>query len=288
MAHRDQPARLNDLARLAHLSPFHFHRVFQAIVGETPADFSKRVRLDHALTLISRKGSRSLTQIALACGFTSSSDFSRAFKHRFGTPPRSFDLGAWRTTHRDALESLLPRTRRISRLPPRASTDDFAVTLESLPSRRVAYIRVDRPYQGRGVITACERLVAWASAHGFADGQWLGYQWENPEVTDLADCRYFVAVVLPAHHDDRSLAHLARGEVGLHRFPRITVAQITLDGTIDLELRALQWLYGSWLPRSRFVPDDHPCFESWIGLPFAHGTERFTLRIQLPVQPRRA
>ena len=28
---------------------------------------------------------------------------------------------------------------------------------------------------------------------GFADGQWLGYQWDNPEITPLEDCQYYVA-----------------------------------------------------------------------------------------------
>jgi AraC family transcriptional regulator len=65
----------------------------------------------------------------------------------------------------------------------------------------------------------------------------------------------------------------------------MTVAQLALRGGIDLELRALQWLYGSWLPRSGYVPDDHPCFEAWIGRPFAHGAEYFELFAQLPIQP---
>jgi AraC family transcriptional regulator len=61
------------------------------------------------------------------------------------------------------------------------------------------------------------------------------------------------------------------------------VAQVEVRGGIDLELRALQWLYGTWLPRSGYVPDDQPGFEAWIGRPFAHGTEHFELYAQLPI-----
>ena len=86
VGHLDEPLRLRDLSRVAMLSPFHFHRVFQALVGSTPADFVKRLRLEKALTLMSRTRSRSLTTIALGCGFSSSSDFSRCFKQRFGVP----------------------------------------------------------------------------------------------------------------------------------------------------------------------------------------------------------
>ena len=49
----------------------------------------------------------------------------------------------------------------------------------------------------------------------------------------------------------------------------MVVAQLEIRGGLDLEMRALKWLYGSWLPRSGYVPDDQPCFEAWIGRPFA-------------------
>lgn len=48
-----EPLRLRDLARVAMLSPFHFHRVFQSLVGSTPADFVQRVRLEKALAMLS-------------------------------------------------------------------------------------------------------------------------------------------------------------------------------------------------------------------------------------------
>ena len=57
-----------------------------------------------------------------------------------------------------------------------------------------------------------------------------------------------------------------------------------IRGGLDLELRALQWLFGTWLPKSGYVPDDNPCFEAWIGLPFAHGMEYFEIHAQLPVR----
>src|SRR6516162_11467594 len=75
--HLDEPLRLRNLARVAMLSPFHFHRVFQALIGSTPADFVQRLRLEKALGILSYPRPPSLTEIAMACGFASSSDFSR-------------------------------------------------------------------------------------------------------------------------------------------------------------------------------------------------------------------
>ena len=66
-------------------------------------------------------------------------------------------------------------------------------------------------------------------------------------------------------------------------FPAMRVARVLIRGGIDLEMRALDWLFGTWLPRSGYVPDEQPCFEAWVGRPFAHGFERFELAVHLPV-----
>lgn len=273
VAHLDRPVRLRTLARAAMLSPFHFHRVFQALTGETPADFSMRLRLDRALILMARPPRPTLTAVALGCGFASSSDFSRSFRRRFGVPPRQFDLDGWMAGNRESLEQLVRGQARLAQLPP-ASTD-FSVRLRDIPARQVAYIRVDKPYDG-GVAEAAARLLEWAQRHGVADNQWLGYQYDNPEITPLEKCRYYVAVEVDAFRPT--------GEIGRARFPATRVAEVPVRGGLDLELRVLQWLYGVWLPRSRYVPDDQPAFEAWIGRPFAHGMNHFELNAQLPVR----
>lgn len=277
--HLTEPLRLERMARAAGLSPFHFHRIFQALVGETPADFVKRLRLERALTMMAHGKESSLTDIALSCGFASSSDFSRSFKQRYGASPRAFDLKAWLASHASELEERTLGTaanQRLKRLPAHDNPDGFRVRIRDLPARTVAYIRVDDPYKDGAVVNAVERLVAWAERRGVADAQWLGYQWDNPEITPLEQCRYYVAV--------EADGFAPRGEIGRFRFPAMTVAEVEIRGTIDLELRALQWLYREWLPRSRYVPDDQPGFEAWIGRPFAHGFEHFEIHAQLPVR----
>jgi AraC family transcriptional regulator len=177
--HLHQPLRLRDLSRSAMLSPFHFHRVFQSLVGETPAEFVKRLRLERALGLMARSPAPSLTAIALACGFSSSSDFSRCFKQRFDVPPSAFDIKAWRKSRGEQLQAAVEQDvgrPHLERLPPRHNPDNFRVRIRDLPVRSVAYIRVTRPYQGDAVVSATRRLVAWAERQGLANGQWLGYQ----------------------------------------------------------------------------------------------------------------
>lgn len=273
-----QPMKLQDLAVVADLSPFHFHRVFQAMIGETPADFIKRLRLERSLHLMAHGKQKSLTAVALDCGFSCSSDFTRSFKKRYGVAPSKFDLKAWQTNHGNEISSATESSPfQLQRPLPRSNPDHFRVNIRKLPARTVAYIRVDDPYHGDAVVKAAERLVKWAEARQLADGQWLGYQFENPKVTALEDCRYFVAVEVEQRFEPTD-------EVGKYQFPEMLVAEVAMKGDIYREIRLFQWLYGSWLPRSKYVPADQPSFEVWNGRPFEHGLQHFELSIHLPIR----
>lgn len=298
MANLDSPLRLTAVAKAAHLSPFHFHRVFQMTVGETLADFVKRQRLDKALYLMTHTPRSSLTAIANRCGFASSSDFSRCFKQRFGASPSRFDIQSWRSSHAaelDAVVAAFSKTHRLRRLPTStlaANPDGFRVRVRDLPARTVAYVRARDPYKdgiGNSVMNAINTLTAWADKNALADAQWLGYQFEHPEITPLEQCVYHAAIVVPEHRlTPGGLKTIKgwRGEIGRFTFPPMVIAQIEMRGSIDLELRLFQWFYGTWLPKSGYVPDDHPSFEAFIGHPFAHGESHFELNAQFPVRRR--
>ena len=127
--HLAEPLPLEEVARVACFSPYHFHRIFRALVGETLHAFVKRVRLERALFLISRREGASLTDVAFACGFASSSDFARAFRAHYGVPPSVFDVDALRRARRDEMAAqLTPDARhRLTRLPAGENPDGFTV-----------------------------------------------------------------------------------------------------------------------------------------------------------------
>jgi AraC family transcriptional regulator len=279
----DQPLKLEVVAKAASFSPFHFHRIFRALVGESLNEFVKRIRLEHAIALLSRKTwatrRQSLTEIAFACGFASSADFSRCFKQRYGVPPSQFDVESFRVKRREEWQNAAidpERRHLLDKLQPGANPDGFEVRLRRLPPRIVAYIRVMDSYREGVVQRALERLIQWADARGLGGGQWLGYMWDDPEIVPPEKCRYDVGLEV----SDMTPC----GEVGRIEFPAMQVAEVEVRGAIDLEMRALDWLFGTWLPASGFVPTEQPGFEAWIGRPFAHGIDYFEIVLQLPVE----
>lgn len=104
--HLDQPLELADLAQIAHFSPWHFHRLFTAWVGETLGDYLRRRRLACAAQQLASRPEASILQIALEVGFSSGEAFSRAFKQHFSVTPST-----WRATEPERWDQRLAGIR---------------------------------------------------------------------------------------------------------------------------------------------------------------------------------
>lgn len=91
----EMPAARHSLARLAEearLSPYHFLRTFQSVMGLTPHQYVLRMRLRRAAArLVEEK--TSVLEIAFDCGFGDVSNFNRSFRAEFGRSPRAFRRG---------------------------------------------------------------------------------------------------------------------------------------------------------------------------------------------------
>jgi AraC-like DNA-binding protein len=90
-AHDD--IKLDDIARQAGLSAFHFLRLFSDVLGATPHQYLVRSRLRHAARLLA-DDTRSITDIAFDVGFGDLSNFVRTFHRAAGVSPRHFRAAA--------------------------------------------------------------------------------------------------------------------------------------------------------------------------------------------------
>jgi len=81
-----EPLSVDDLARAAGMSRFHFSRLFREQIGEAPYQHLLRVRIGRALELL-RNHRRSVTEAALEVGFQDLGRFSRLFRAQVGCLP---------------------------------------------------------------------------------------------------------------------------------------------------------------------------------------------------------
>ena len=86
----DEQINLGQLANVANFSPFHFHRIFSALMGETVNEFVKRKRVEKAASILVNNPEEPVSEVAFKCGYNSSSVFCRAFKDHFKTSAQKF------------------------------------------------------------------------------------------------------------------------------------------------------------------------------------------------------
>lgn len=92
-----EPISLQDMSRVAYVSPFHFNRVFHQITGLPPNKFISAMRLGEAKRLLLNTN-LSITDICFEVGYNSLSTFTRRFTQRVGLGPREFRYLAERIT----------------------------------------------------------------------------------------------------------------------------------------------------------------------------------------------
>lgn len=83
------PLRVAELAKLAGLSPYQFEQRIRAIFHLTPGQFIQKVRMENAMRLLRESGA-AIARIALDCGYSDQSAFTRQFRQTTGMPPSDY------------------------------------------------------------------------------------------------------------------------------------------------------------------------------------------------------
>ncbi|QDO93900.1 AraC family transcriptional regulator [Formosa sediminum] len=87
--HLNENLSLELVSRIALYSPYHFHRVFKFVTQETLSTYVNRRRIEQAASMLIHK-SKSISEIAMLCGFNDNSSFTRAFKKFYKISPTDF------------------------------------------------------------------------------------------------------------------------------------------------------------------------------------------------------
>jgi len=83
------PISLDDLASVAGVSRFHFHRQFRKSVGVTPREYVLRARIERAKGLLT-ESDLTVGEVSGAVGFADQSHFSNIFRRVTAMTPRGF------------------------------------------------------------------------------------------------------------------------------------------------------------------------------------------------------
>jgi AraC family transcriptional regulator len=276
--HLTDDLSLETLARVAAFSPFHFHRIFKTLTSETLNDTVTRLRLERAAALLKTSPEMKITDAALACGFASSSTFSRAFRQHFGRSARTWDRQTplQESKNRKVFDEFPQYTVEV--LSDVEQTGEFDVQIRSLPAQRMAFNRVFTSFQAEPMISGYQRLLDWYRSQGGdpAKATLYGMSQDDPDITPVELYRYDFCFAVPD-------AWKAAGEIGIQDFPGCQIASIHCQGDIYLVSRAWQYLYRYWFPNSRYQPDNLPAMEIYHRQPAELGWEIYDLECAVPI-----
>lgn len=279
-SHLDHPLAMGDLAEKACMSRYHFQRVFREVVGESVARYLRRLRLEKGASLL-RHSDWKVLDIALACGYSSPSNYSRDFSRHFGQTPRQFR----------ANRETVPFLRGFYRADPSprpVETMQYPVqaTVEAWPAMQAVCLRFYGPV--RGIARPWRQLVSWAEealpapAEARFFGLWLDEWSKNDE-----RYRYECAIVPTSPCPNPPAPFHLRG------LPGGKVAVATAHGCPDELDRAWRTFATGWLPYSGWLPrGDIPGIDSLpADLMLSSPTRQaltlisgVTIRMCLPVQ----
>ena len=274
--HLDKPLKLEELAKVACFSEFHFHRVFRAMTGETLNDFTNRVRLEKAARLLKRTR-QSATEIALECGFSSSATFSRSFNHAFNTSPTQYRKSG-KLKNSKICKELFPKHEYLLDMTDAEKRAAFPVEIRTFPAWNVAYIRVSNSFEEGRVLKAFAKMIEWLKSENIYDkGTLFGMAIDDPEVTPKHLYRYEVCFASDVKFN------CADG-ISKMKIPSRTYGVARVSGDIKFVATAWDYLLQSWLINSDYEPDNAPGFEILLNKDKALDWSHFELELAFPVR----
>lgn len=259
--HRDEPITPAEAAAVAAFSPYHFHRVFRGVTGESLMQCQRRLRLEAAARRL-RHSSASVTTIAFDAGFDSHEGFTRAFKARFGLAP-----SVWRAQPS-------PRMQAIERA-------ELALPDVEIRTRSAARM-VSLRHQGdfSDVAAVWQRFIGLAMRAGLYSGreQLVGCYPDDPEVTPAGKVRFDVGLLidgpLRAQVPPLQVTDLPGGRwaVAVH------------SGSYDTLDQTYLQLIGGYFTQQGLGLADRPCIEVYRNTPVDTAEADLRTEVWAPIE----
>ena len=183
--HYSEKITLEMLANEGCFSSWHFHRIFCGIVGETPNEYLKRIRLEKAVMLMDRN--HSITEIALSTGFANSSHFSQSFRKQYHISPKQWS--------KQKVHNFTDQTDYLKK---KRFDQEITYTVQNISTFPIAYIRHIGSYD-KNIGSVWRTIMSWARKNDLVTDSSirLSYSWDSPDITPDGKLRYDACISLP-------------------------------------------------------------------------------------------
>ncbi|WP_137151802.1 AraC family transcriptional regulator [Devosia sp. FKR38] len=240
-AHLDEDIGFETLAEVACLSPYHWHRIYAAMRGETITVTIRRLRLSRAAERLANSD-MPLAAIAAQARYGSTDAFAHAFREAYGLAPAAYRAEGSHTAFKAANRA--------------GDAAGFPIFVETLPAVRCAAMAHQGPYID--IDRAMGQLFAQLGVQGAlpAAPQMMAAFFDDPDLVavDRLQSQACVPVGEAAVVAPPLIDTFVRG--GLY-------ARLRYVGPYADMRDAYRWLFGVWLPGSGYTADDAPVLEAY-------------------------
>lgn len=260
----DSRIDIKTLAEISCFSPFHFHRISRALLGEPIGAYISRTRLEAAAKMI-RYTTVSVEEIAYSVGYETPSSLSKAFKNHFGSSPSNYRKDKnYTIKSKNSMET----TVQIKK-PKIVNTED----------KNCIYYRLQGAYQ------TLDYGLAWATLWNEVKAQKLftagmehiGLPHDDPNVTEDDKIRYDACLVI--HKDAKS-----SGEIGTKKLKGGTFAIFHYQGSYANLPQVYNHIFNEWLMDNEYELRDESVREKYLNNPEKTEEAKLKTEIYLPIK----
>lgn len=287
----DRTLDLSQMADIAHFSPYHFHRIFTSITGETPKHFLQRIRIEKSARLLHDNPKISISEIAGICGFSTAALFSRTFRKFFGITAKEYRKSLKPIYVKEAIyynkngqAVSKKRQSRTEHFPQFCRVEltnmimmNTTIEIKSMPEMKVIYYRHSGEFQK--IKHAYEKLAKWAAPRGLLDNpeaKTLTVYHDDPSVTSMENVRQSACLVVG--EDVKG-----EGEIGTMTVPGGKFAV----GHFEINPEEFEQAWNTmchWLSESGYQPGDANPYELYHH-PNPGSGKYFSVDICIPIKP---
>lgn len=261
----DSKIDIKTLADISCFSPFHFHRISRALLGEPIGAYISRTRVETAAKMI-RYSSLDIEAIAYNVGFETPSSFSKAFKSHFGISP---------TAYRKNKSFTLKNTN----MTPKTTLNIKKPKIQDIEDKQCLYLRLQGAYQTLDYSSAWEKLWGQVKAQKlFTKGiQMIGLPHDDPKITDDNKIRYDACLII--HKDAKPI-----GDIGIKTLKGGKFAVFLYQGPYKYFANVYDYIFNEWLLNTNYELRNEPTRERYISHPDRVVEDKLKTEFYIPVK----
>lgn len=261
--HLNETIGLSDMARVAHISDYHFHRIFKAIIRESPGDYIQRLRLEKAAFKL-QTSTQTLAEIAEQTGYQSPQALSKAFKKKYGVSPMSF------RKHPAILNVVLEPIINIPMNP----------EIKLIEPKEVVYLQIVKPFLSEhAYIDAWNRLVRFIGTDGTPDSEheYICLSRDMSSITHPEHFRMYACITT-------NKPVKPSGKFGVQKIEGGKYAVFTYHGSHKELENVYCNIYRYWIPRNEYILRDNISFEKYLNTPNQVREDELITEIYIPIE----